>query len=296
MVSLVSRAWLEKEFPSLQIHPVEDFVGDRGGIDLRAANNSNVTVDGVVVADFQIPNTIDLNIAVPFLVTNNQIDLPVVGYNVIEYLLESCPDPTYIQSIIIESLPSIKPLEAKAVINIIQENRNDILAMVRTTKSKIIPKNSVSHVQCRIRDLGPIQSKIMTVVFQPDITFETDLELNETIVNIKKGKDLMKIPIFNPTGKDIYIPSKTNLGTINQLSAVIPLQFSENLVSEMPEATDDSEVSERWLPEVDLSHLPEDQRKRVEQLLIENCEVFSKTDDDIGSINGFQLKLNLIDQ
>ena len=69
IVSLVSRAWLEKE----------DIVGDRGGIDLRAANNSNVTVDGVVVADFQIPNTIDLNIAVPFLVTNNQIDLPVVG-------------------------------------------------------------------------------------------------------------------------------------------------------------------------------------------------------------------------
>ena len=62
----------------------------------------------------------------PFLVTNNQIEPPLLGYNVIEYLLESCPDPTYIQSIIIESLPSIKPLEAKAVINIIQENRNEI--------------------------------------------------------------------------------------------------------------------------------------------------------------------------
>ena len=81
--------------------------------------------------------------------------------------------------------------------------------MVRTTKSKIIPKNSVSHVQGRIRDLGSIQSKIVTVVFQPDITFETDLELNETIVNINRGKHLMKMPIFNPTGKDIYIPSKT---------------------------------------------------------------------------------------
>ena len=115
-----------KGISELKIHPVEDFVGDRVGIDLRTANNSNVTVDGVVVDDFQIPNTIDLNIAVPFLVTNNQIYLPVVGYNVIEYLLESCPDPTYIQSIIIESLPSIKSLEAKAVINIIQENRNDI--------------------------------------------------------------------------------------------------------------------------------------------------------------------------
>ena len=34
-----------------------------------------------------------------FLVTNIQIDLPVGGY-VIEYLLESCLDPTYNQSII----------------------------------------------------------------------------------------------------------------------------------------------------------------------------------------------------
>ena len=59
-------------------------------------------------------------------------------------------------------------------------------AIVRITKSKIIPKNSVSHVQCRVTDLGQIQSKIMTVLFQPDITFETDLELNETFVNIKR--------------------------------------------------------------------------------------------------------------
>ena len=55
MLSVVSRTWLEKEFPSLQNHPVEVFVGDKGVIELRAANNANATVDGVVVSDFQIP-------------------------------------------------------------------------------------------------------------------------------------------------------------------------------------------------------------------------------------------------
>ena len=48
-----------------------------------------------------------------------------------------------------------------------------LLAMDRTTKFQIIPKNSVSLVKCRIRDLGPIQTKIMTVAFQPDINMET---------------------------------------------------------------------------------------------------------------------------
>ena len=65
----------KRNFRVLQIHPVEDFVGDRGGIDLRAANNSTAKIDGVVVADFQIPNTIDLNTAVPILVTNDHIYL-----------------------------------------------------------------------------------------------------------------------------------------------------------------------------------------------------------------------------
>ena len=51
----------------------------------------------------------------------------------------------------------------------------------------------------------------------------------------------------------------------------------------------------KWLPGVDLSHLPEDQRVRVENLLLDECDVSSKNDSDIGTIESFKLKLNVAD-
>ena len=46
---------------------------------------------------------------------------------------------------------------------------------------------------------------------------------------------------------------------------------------------------------VDLSHLREVQRIRVENLLLNECDVSSKNDSDIGTIESFKLKLNVAD-
>ena len=51
----------------------------------------------------------------------------------------------------------------------------------------------------------------------------------------------------------------------------------------------------KWLPGADLSHLPEDQQVRVENLFLDECNVFSKNDSDIGTIESFKLKLNVTD-
>ena len=49
----------------------------------------------------------------------------------------------------------------------------------------------------------------------------------------------------------------------------------------------------KLLPGADLSHLPEDQRIRVENLLLDEFDVFSKNDSDIGTTQSFRLKLNV---
>ena len=53
----------------------------------------------------------------------------------------------------------------------------------------------------------------------------------------------------------------------------------------------------KWFPGgVDLSHLPDEQRIKVQKLLTEECEVFAKDKNDIGEIDNFKLKLNLKDE
>ena len=48
-------------------------------------------------------------------------------------------------------------------------------------------------------------------------------------------------------------------------------------------------------PIVDLPDLTEDQRKKVHDVLRNQCEVFSKDPSDISNIPDFQMDINLID-
>ena len=88
------------------------------------------------------------------------------------------------------------------------------------------------------------------------------------------------------------------MGNLERIATAIPLELK---LIEIPADVSKTEVDievpkneTKWLPGVDLSHLPEDQRVRVENLL-NLCNVFSKNDCDIGKIESFQLKLNVTD-
>ena len=88
------------------------------------------------------------------------------------------------------------------------------------------------------------------------------------------------------------------MGNLERVATAIPLELK---LIEIPADVSKTEVDidvpkneTKWLPGVDLSHLHEDQRARVENLL-DVCNVFSKNDCDIGTIESFQLKLNVTD-
>ena len=49
------------------------------------------------------------------------------------------------------------------------------------------------------------------------------------------------------------------------------------------------------MPGVELSHLKNDQRKKVDKFLVEEYQEFSKNENNIGSIESLKLKLNFRD-
>ena len=90
--------------------------------------------------------------------------------------------------------------------------------------------------------------------------------------------------------------------SLHQVSAVIPLKsWKEETVDASVNAVQSEETgkhdssSTEWLPKVDLSHLTPEQRTLIEKLLIKLRDVFSKSDSDIGSIEEFQMKINMTD-
>ena len=136
--------------------------------------------------------------------------------------------------------------------------------------------------------------KLLPIIFQPDLLWQNDLVLGETLVSLKPRKTLIiSLRISNPTNNSLILYPKTNLGTIQQTSAVIPIEI-KNLLNCQPK-TQTWWNSKLRLPGVDLSHLPVDRREKVKQVSFSECNVLVKDENDVGKIDSLKLKLKVIE-
>ena len=119
--------------------------------------------------------------------------------------------------------------------------------------------------------------------------------MTENLVRINPRRTkTIKIPIYNPTNKDIKLQRKTIIGQLELISVAAPLEIKQGKLPEVNEIKI-CEDSPKWLPNVDLNHLPEDLRVRMQKLLTEQCDVLLKSDNEIGNIKSLKLKLNVTD-
>ena len=87
MISLLNSAFLRKHYPDVPIQTVAEFLGENEkGLVLTAANKSELNVKGVAVLNFGTEQNHDL-FQIPFLITDDEISRPILGYNTIEYLV-----------------------------------------------------------------------------------------------------------------------------------------------------------------------------------------------------------------
>ena len=114
------------------------------------------------------------------------------------------------------------------------------------------------------------------------------------------GRPKINIVVSNPTGVAQVLERGVILGSVEVAAAVIPLWPKEEKKGKVRDAevTDVQAVgcpSEKWLPPVNLDHLTEDQRTVAEEILREECEVFSKGKDDQGDVPDLEMEINLTD-
>lgn len=82
-VSIVSHDWVLNNLPEAEVRTVETLGVTE--LDLKAANWTALPYNGWIKADFKLMGTNHgYGIKVPFLVSRDALDLPIIGYNVIE--------------------------------------------------------------------------------------------------------------------------------------------------------------------------------------------------------------------
>ena len=151
-------------------------------------------------------------IFVPFLLTTEDISLPLVGYNVFELCVKSemtCPGLACV-------FPSVSCENVHSLFDIIDTHDDSVFCTVRTSMKKCLIKcGRCSQIVCRINH-RPIASEIPVIVEPDEIPDLTNgLVVSESLFSLKPGKtSIVKFQLENIAMHDIALPKRTVLGRI----------------------------------------------------------------------------------
>ena len=104
---------------------------------------------------------------------------------------------------------------------------------------------------------------------------------------------------------DKLLEKGSSIGSVHSVAAVVPMMrmfkdvqpLKEVSVNAVDAGDAEGETGEKQGHlGCDSSHLTEEQQKKVRDVLLEVKDMFSKSDDDIGDIPDFHMKINVTDE
>ena len=153
-VSIVSQNWVTKNLPKAELHTVESLLGV-SELELKAANGTFLPYDGWIDVDFKLMGgNHDFGVKVPFLVSNNALDLPIIGYNIIERITQNLSGDTEQPRFLVvlsSSLVGVDRDNVEALVDFIKAEKPSNLSMLKTTKKDVvIPPNQSVRISCHV--------------------------------------------------------------------------------------------------------------------------------------------------
>ena len=306
-VSIVSEDFLQSKLPTVQTRDIKQLFGTDGSISLQAANGTDIPYCGWVEIAVRLTNETETEIRVPFLLTKENIEQPIIRFNVTELMVrntEGNEDDVLLERMS-RSFKVSKSGDLQALISLIRTTNSGELCLVKSTKKPhTVPAGETVHLPYRA-NTGPIHRKT-PVIFEPDesATLPSGLAVHESLTTVKEGDaTIFSVPVTNNTNHDIILPGRVVLGRLHLVRAVTPVEvrFKDH---ETPTSCEESpckqytlaEKIERnlsWLPEVHLSGLSAQQKEQAKQLLVEEADAFATSDDDVGCISELEMDIRL---
>ena len=327
-VSIASKGWLGENLPMLNLRNIEELLGEEAGLNLIGANGGPIPFEGWVEVQFQLASSTQAAapITVPLLVARDELEYPIIGYNVIEEVVKGRDqmgerNADSLREIMSSAFSEVERENVTALVDFVQSAGVERLCVLRSGKNNLtVPCGETVSVTCRV-DCGPLEERT-PVLFEPaqEPAWPAGLELFEQLITLPKGLPRkVNIEIYNPTKHDITLGRRTPLGGLQLVQSVTPLEVRRKDLpcpegttlsreSNTPEDESQSSSQEQCrgpgheetcssgrIPPVVLGNLPEEQRQLAIAMLREEAESFARDDDDVGCLNGLQMKLTLSD-
>ena len=232
-VSIASKSWLGEYLPSLKIRKIEDLLGEEAGLNLIGANGGPIPFDGWVEVQFQLTSGAQSStpLTVPLLVARDDLEYPIIGYNVIEAVIKG-PDEIgeesteSLREIMSSAFSEVKQESITALVDLVQSAGVERLCVLRSGKDNLtVPREQTVVVACRV-DCGPLEERT-PVLFEPaqESAWPAELELSEQLLSLPRGLPRkVNIEVHNPTRHDIVLGRRTPLGSLHLVQSITPLE------------------------------------------------------------------------
>ena len=231
-ISLVSKGWLDDQQIESDVRDLSELIGR--DLKVKGAVGADIPYCGYVVLDCTITG---VTTKVPFLVSQKQMEQPIIGYNVISYLATNHPDKVTV-SCVKDTFPDINTKTAEAVLNILQTKELEMVSSVKLHKfDSLIRKGASISVPCRIANVK--LERQSPVLFEPESEelLPQGLELSTELLTLKKGHNRrLCITVTNVSGNDILLPGRTRLGDLFLVTSVTPAEVTQSESSTKSEA------------------------------------------------------------
>ncbi len=295
-VSMIDRIWKDKYLPTVEVRPLVELMGMTEKLEVYAINGDLIPFDGwaVITVNLQGNDNPNLSINVPFLVSHIPIERPLLGFNVVEELIQGQPErlvPTLVS--LLSSAIAVSSEEAQTLVGFVQtpEHPTEWGRLRVNRDSVLIPAGQVTWVKCRVP--SKLDQSGTVVLFEPDedhVQLE-QLDMGEGLLEFQSS--YVAVPIGNHSTCNIALSRNTILGYIHPVEMVLETdRFKETKASWKVHGASVAAVNESstlWHPPVDLSHLSGDQQAVVKQMLHEESASFARDGDDVGCIPSLQM-------
>lgn len=149
---------------------------------------------------------------------------PIIGFNVIEVLLERGIDPTRVTDAISTAF-SFDCKKAEVFLNVMMSGEDGLGEVtVKTGRGLMtIPAGQTRAVRCSVR-AGPLPEH-QDVLFEPNPhpQLPDGLEVHAHVVHLQQGTwSHITFPITNNTAHEILLPPKTVLGQTQRVKTIYP--------------------------------------------------------------------------
>ncbi|KAK7879003.1 hypothetical protein WMY93_034163, partial [Mugilogobius chulae] len=318
-VTIITKSWLQKHLPDVKILSLEDLLPD-DPLRVTAANGTNVPFDGwaELLVEIKSPTHGKVAIQVPVLVSQSCVSGLLLGFNVIEeIILESLEKPgsVSLSDLLAEAL-KLHRHTAETIVSVISENPakdysiNDTVRVGK--KGLTIHSGQVCEIRCHVKSRPQGGTVLFEPTLKPDLP--EGLQLFPALVNAPTGSSkAVRIPVSNQSKHDIFLPPRTILGHIEEITECRPVNISSvsqptesdsdtfmctaqvNKTGDAGSNTEKSNAKEKWHPPVNLEHLDPEQQRLVRQMLYEESDIFARGEGDIGCIPDLQLKISVVD-